>query len=133
MTPLKLKEDPREWRKFSLSLALFIALWSGLALWKRGVVLGAMLGLTLAILLALMALVFPRVLRQPYRFGMILGHLLGKVIGSILLTLVFFGVVTPLGFLLRTSGKDLLRLRRDSAAKTYWIHSKPPTGLDQMF
>ncbi len=47
-------------------------------------------------------------------------HVLGTVMSKILLTILFFGVITPIGILRRLFGKDSLKLRsfkanRDSA------------------
>jgi hypothetical protein len=56
------------------------------------------------------------------RFGL----LLGKVMNPIILGIMFFGVMLPIGLLLRWRGKDLLRLRLDPAASSYWIDRQPP-------
>ena len=45
---------------------------------------------------------------------------------AIVLGLLFYLTVTPVGFVLRLTGKDPLRLRRDSAANSYWILREPP-------
>jgi hypothetical protein len=42
---------------------------------------------------------------------------------------IFYSTVTPIGLLLRAFGKDLLNLRFDRAAKTYWIDRRPPGPL----
>jgi hypothetical protein len=39
---------------------------------------------------------------------------------------MFFLVFTPFALILRMAGKDLLRLRRDPAAASYWIERDPP-------
>ena len=40
--------------------------------------------------------------------------------------LLFYLVVTPTGLVMRMLGKDLLRLRFDPQAKSYWIERRPP-------
>ena len=55
-----------------------------------------------------------------------LGHLLGRVVRPLALGIVFYGVMTPLGSLMRLAGKDPLRLKRDSSAASYWIPREPP-------
>jgi hypothetical protein len=40
--------------------------------------------------------------------------------------LMFFLVFTPMALLIRLRGKDLLRLRRDPEAPSYWIPRQPP-------
>lgn len=131
---LRLREDPREWRKFGLSTALVLALLTGLLGW-RGWVSGPVVAGVLSALagLALVALARPPWLRRPYRAGMRVSHLLGRVVAPVVLGLIFLLVVTPLGLLLRALGKDLLRLRRSPGAESYW---QPVTGsrdLTKMF
>jgi hypothetical protein len=48
------------------------------------------------------------------------------VLTPLLMGLLFYGLVTPVGALMRVFGKDLLRLRRDTAAPSYWILRPPP-------
>jgi hypothetical protein len=50
-----------------------------------------------------------------------LGLLLFSVVSPVALGLLFYLTVTPVGFVLRRFGRDPLRLRRDAAAKSYWI------------
>lgn len=52
--------------------------------------------------------------------------LLGRSTGRLLLWLVFFGVISPLAVVLRLCGKDILRLKRDAGAGSYWISRDPP-------
>jgi len=40
--------------------------------------------------------------------------------------LVFFGTVLPTGLIMRLMGKDLLRLKREPEADSYWIRRRPP-------
>ena len=50
---------------------------------------------------------------------------------------MFFGVITPIGLLMRLAGKDLLRTKFDINADSYWIKREPPgpekTSLKQQF
>jgi saxitoxin biosynthesis operon SxtJ-like protein len=55
-----------------------------------------------------------------------LGLLLGKVVSPIALSILFYGVITPIGAVMRLTGKDPLRLKLDSGANSYWIQRKPP-------
>ncbi len=48
---------------------------------------------------------------------------LRKLLSSIALGLVFFVVLTPLGFIARLFGRDLLGLK-PCAKKSYWIDRK---------
>jgi hypothetical protein len=57
----------------------------------------------------------------------------GQVTGKVLLTVFFLLVVTPLGLLLRITGKDLLGLKRNLEDASYWRDSRPPGPLDRQF
>ena len=60
--------------------------------------------------------------RLWFRFGL----LLNKITSPLVMGLLFYGVMTPYAYILRWSGKDLLRLRLDPSADNYWIERKPP-------
>jgi len=55
-----------------------------------------------------------------------IGKLLGMVVAPIVMMVIFFVTITPIGFLMRWSGKDSLRLRRRSDVDTYWIKRDGP-------
>jgi hypothetical protein len=57
------------------------------------------------------------------------GRLLHSVTTPIVMGALFYLAITPMGLLLRASGKDPLRLQREPDSKTYWIHRKPPGPL----
>ena len=80
----------------------------------------------LAAVFALAALVKPALLAGLNRLWIKLGVLLGKVVSPIALGILFYGVFTPLGVLIRLTGKDPLRLKFDPDADSYWIPRKPP-------
>lgn len=48
------------------------------------------------------------------------GILLGSIVSPIVMGIVFFGVITPIGFLMRLFKKDLLNLNINDE-KSYWI------------
>ena len=82
--------------------------------------------LALAAALALVAATRPAVLARANRLWMRFGLFLGNVVGPLAVGLLFYAVVTPLGVLMRLTGKDPLRLRLDAAADSYWIARRPP-------
>ena len=62
------------------------------------------------------------VLLQPvYKIWMGLAFCLGWVNTRIILTLVYYLVVTPIGLMMRLLRKDLLNLRLEKSARTYWL------------
>ncbi len=130
----KLKEQPREWLKFTAVMTLMLAVVAVL-LHRRRIVSQEVLlgiGLLLALVLAVCA-ARPRWFRGFYRAGMTISFHVGQVIGRALLTLFFLLALTPLGLLLRLFGKDLLNLRRKPAATTYWQPAKTSRQFDRQF
>ena len=63
-----------------------------------------------------------------FKFGM----LLGRVVSPIIMGLVFFGVVTPTGLIMKIFKKDLLKLKR-SEKKSYWIERKTKSEMKNQF
>ena len=53
------------------------------------------------------------------------GILLGKIISPLIMGVIFFLVVTPIGFIMRLSGKDLLNLKYNNH-HSYWIEKTGP-------
>lgn len=82
------------------------------------------LGLAGALLGA--AVVFPPILAPLNRLWHRLGRALHAVVSPVVMALLFYTTVTPIGLLMRALGKDLLRLRLDPDAPTYWIERHPP-------
>lgn len=82
------------------------------------------LGLAAAFLLV--ALVAPRLLKPLNLIWFKFGLLLHKVMTPLVMGLLFFLTVTPVGMLMRATGKDPMRLKRDSTATSYWITRDPP-------
>ena len=60
--------------------------------------------------------------RLWFKFGLLLHH----VVNPIVMGLLYFGAVVPMGFLLRGLKKDLLRLKFDKTAASYWISRESP-------
>jgi hypothetical protein len=84
------------------------------------------LWLVVAGLFILAAFLKPKILAPLNRLWLKLGLVLYSVINPIVLALLFYLCITPIGLIMRLLGKDLLSLRRDPAAETYWIQRRPP-------
>jgi hypothetical protein len=80
----------------------------------------------IAVAIAVVALVLPSVLGPLNKVWTRFGLLLHGITSPIILGIMFFGVVTPTGFLMRLLRKDLLKLRMERDASTYWVDRHPP-------
>lgn len=82
--------------------------------------------LGIGIVFLVFAFAWPAVLRPLNRLWLRFGLLLHAVVSPLVMALLFFGAVLPVGLIMRLTGKDLLHLRRDANAQTYWIDRRPP-------
>ena len=78
-----------------------------------------------AALFLIAALLRPKVLNPINRIWLIFGLLLHKIVNPVIMALLFYGTVLPTGLIARAMGKDLLRLKRDPDAASYWIVRTP--------
>ncbi len=56
-----------------------------------------------------------------FKFGIILG----QIISPIIMLMIFFTIVTPIGYIMRFMGKDILDLKFKKQ-NTYWIEKSGP-------
>lgn len=70
----------------------------------------------------------PQAFVIPNKIWIKLGDFLGSIIAPLVLLLIFFSTVFPTGLVMRLIGKDLLRLKLNKNARTYWIKRKDPMG-----
>jgi hypothetical protein len=82
--------------------------------------------LIVSTLVMLVTVAAPSVLTVPNRLWLRFGLLLHRIVSPAVLATMFYLVVMPMGLLMRAFGKDLLRLRSDDSAESYWIKRDPP-------
>jgi predicted membrane metal-binding protein len=82
--------------------------------------------LPIAIIFLAAAFLAPRTLAPLNRLWFRIGILLGKVVTPLVMGVLWLAVLTPIGLLMRLFGRDPLRLKRQPAAKSYWIERSPP-------
>ena len=87
--------------------------------------------IAVALVLVLLAVLRPMALALPNKLWLRFGLLLHRVVSPIVILGLYGLAIVPMGFFLKVARKDLLRLRWDSAAKTYWIRRTETTGSMQ--
>ena len=113
-----IKEDKTTLRKFGLTVGAVLLL-VGIVLYLTGksssvVFLGA------GVLLILLGLILPNILKPLNKIWMSLAVILGWFMSRLILFILFYIVITPIGFFLRIAGKDFLNLRTDKNSDSYW-------------
>jgi hypothetical protein len=130
----RLKEDPKEWRNFALLCCGMLLVLSSIGLVRKWIEpKGYSFAFTITTIGVVLAMVRPEMFRGLYRGAMTMSFHIGQVMGKLILGLFYIFAVTPLGLLLRLSGKDLLDLRRDKARDTYWKSARKRGKLNQQF
>jgi len=121
-----------QWNPSTKQLRQFAGIWfpafCGLVGWSIGNKTGhwseVEIGWVLAGLLSVGGLVLPALIRPIFVGLILLTFPIGWVVSHLLLGLIFYGVVTPIGLILRISGHDPLQLKKP-IGNSVW---KTPVG-----
>ena len=76
--------------------------------------------LIISIIFLILGLMNSKILSPVNKLWFKLGIILGKIISPIIMGIIFFVVVTPIGYLMRLVKKDVLNLKFNDN-KSYWI------------
>jgi hypothetical protein len=111
-------------RSFGLVMVLALAAVTALNAWHSGKLWPWTGGV--AALFVVAALLRPAVLHPLNLLWLRFGLLLHRIVNPVVMALLFYGTVLPTGLVMRVMGKDLLRLKRQPDADSYWIVRQPP-------
>ena len=81
--------------------------------------------LVLSIIFLFLGLINSKILNPLNKLWFKFGIFLGKIISPLIMGIIFFLVVTPIGFLMRLLNKDLLNLKFNNNS-SYWIEKTEP-------
>ena len=74
-----------------------------------------------AVAFAAAAVVRPQILHPLNRAWLGFGHVLHRMTSPVVMGVIFFLCVTPIAWIMRRRGSDLLSLKRRPDLKSYWI------------
>jgi hypothetical protein len=118
---------PKQLRSFGLlvgGIFAIIGLWP--LIWRgEGLRLWAMIATAV---LVLPAVVYPTSLKLIYRGWMAVGEVLGWINTRIILSIIFYGVFTPVAIGMRMRGKDPMRRGWDPNLESYREVREPRPG-----
>jgi Saxitoxin biosynthesis operon protein SxtJ len=115
------RRDSRELRHFGLGLALLLALIFWALLPWLGDRPRPAWPLVAGAVLAALALIWPAAILPIYRGFLPVARVLGVVNTWLLLGVVFFGILTPLGWMLRRLGRLQYETRFEPGAASYRV------------
>jgi Saxitoxin biosynthesis operon protein SxtJ len=122
-----MKSETKQYRSFGLMVG---GIFAAIGVWPllvrgEGVRIWAMV---LGVLLMVPALILPKSLGPVYRIWMVLGNALGWINTRIILGVIFFGLITPMGLVMRLAGKDSMRRNYEKTSDTYRVPRSPRPG-----
>ncbi len=125
----------KELRNFGLIMAAFFGIVLGvlpMLIKKSDIKVWTVI---VAVAFLLPSLTYPKALKWLYQFWMLIGLVLGWIQTRIILSVIYFGLVTPIAYFMRLRGKDILNMKLDKAATTYRNTDDLQSGknFDNMF
>ena len=90
--------------------------------------------LAIAIIFLMLGLLNSKLLTPLNILWFKFGLFIGSIVSPIVMGVIFFLVITPIGFFMKIIGKDLLNNKYDNKKKSYWIdRSKTESTMKQQF
>ena len=120
-----LNASRKQLKSFGLWVGLVVAILGAWLLWQGH----SFIWLTVGLLLILLGWIVPRWLKPLYIPWMGLAIVLGFVMTRVLLTVLFFLVITPVGLIMRWTGRDPLNRKPDPSVTSYWTPKPPHADL----
>jgi len=117
-----IKSDRSDLRKFGIMMGIILSLLGGLFLWReKGYYLYFFI---IAASFVIPGLAVPIVLKPVHKVWMTISIILGCMMTRVILSILFYLVVTPTGWLARLFGERFLDETIDPTAHSYWIRKK---------
>jgi hypothetical protein len=123
----------RQLRVFGFLWFIILGTYGILAWLKTGISMKTVILGTTAVLVPGLGMVWIDFLRKVYVLASYATYPIGTAVSFIMLAIVYYGVVTPVGLILRLAGYDPLKRRFDSSVKTYWTDRKPEREIKRYF
>jgi hypothetical protein len=123
--------EKKDIRKFGLIAFLFFGTLFAVGLWRHKPLAVYLFGFLSTVGLGFVLL--PVALRPVYEAWMKTAHFIGRFITAAMLTVIYYGVITPSGLLKRLFGGRPLPLSPDPEATTYWVTRPEPAQPKERF
>ena len=76
--------------------------------------------LFISLVFLILGILNSKILLPLNRYWTIFGLFIGNIISPLIMGIIYFGVITPTGLLMKIFGKDLLGLKKNKN-RSYWI------------
>tara|TARA_B100001964_G_scaffold57545_1_gene65149 strand:+ start:139 stop:552 length:414 start_codon:yes stop_codon:yes gene_type:complete len=113
-----IKSEKSDLRKFGITIGLILMIVSGFLFWKEKESFQILL--TAGAILLILGVTIPAILKYIYWVWMIFATIIGWIMTRVILSLMFYAIITPIGFILRLFGKQFIELNWNKTDSTYW-------------
>jgi hypothetical protein len=115
-----IKSGKSDLRKFGIIVGTVLLIIAGLLFWKEKE--SFQLFLAIGTVLFVTGIAIPFTLKPFYWVWMVFSIILGWFMTRVILSLLFFVIITPIGLIARSFGKQFLDLKWNKTDNTYWNH-----------
>lgn len=122
-------QQKRELRKFGLSVGGVFLLLAAVTFYFEKSSYPYLAGISLFLMIP--GALYPQSLYYVHKYWMIFAEKISVVSTYIILTLTYVFVISPIGLFLKLIGKDLLSIKLDKEATTYWSSVDHSRGEDR--
>jgi hypothetical protein len=125
------KTERKGLREFGLTVGIAFGVLAALLYWREKAHYVYFVPVSAALIL--LGLIVPVVLRPIRKGWMTLAAGMGWVMTRVILTILFFGVFTPLSLIARLVGKQFLHVDIDRSAQSYWVYrDRTESGTERL-
>jgi hypothetical protein len=132
---IRIEHNPsgRQLMVFGLCWLATFGILGGMACLKTGLSATVCMTWIIAVLVPAIGLLWPSVLRIVYLLLAYFTFPIGFVVSYLILAVVYYLVLTPIGFAMWLTGYDPMQRRFDRDAATYWTPRKQDESTEQYF
>lgn len=120
-------------RQFALAWLVFFLAWAAWHGVYRGRTEWGMALAAIAALGGVAGLLRPPLLRWIFVGWMMVAFPIGWLISQLMLLMLFYGMFTPVAFVMRLRGRDALALRPVNGKASFWLRKETPLDVRSYF
>ena len=117
-----IKSKKNDFRNFGLIIGALLIAIVMLLFWKEKQSYDILM--IVGVVLCVTSLILPVIFKPFYIAWMTFAVILGWIMTRVILSLVFYGIITPIGLFSRLIGKEFLNLKLNKTENTYWNHRR---------
>ena len=126
-----INSEKSDLRKFGITVGIILMIVAGVLFWKEKESFQILL--TAGVTLLILGVVIPVVLKPIYWVWMIFATIIGWIMTRVILSLLYYMIITPIGFIPRLFGKQFIELNWNKTDSTYWKYRSKSTFEEENY